>query len=198
MDCTLRAQSTTGTALFSTLERISEASLLIVISSDTFSTAISSTIFCMLHPPTTLNTAQAEVRSTFTSLDEIRAGSKLNSCICLRTCIDEALGMSLPLGGLFEREIRAAGMLFDCEYIPKSKNVETPIYTTHHCEEYRPGPYIYKPERWLDLDEDARMKVNGCFIAFSTGPWMFAGKTMAIQECMTVLGWFLWMFERSL
>jgi cytochrome P450 len=170
MGCILRAQSITSTALFSTLERISEASLLIVASSDTFSTAISSTIFYMLHFPTTLNTAQAEVRSTFTPLDEICASSKLNSCICLRACIDEALRMYPPLGSLFEREIRATGMLFDSEYIPKGRYVGTPIYATHHCEEYYPDSYMNKPERWLDLDEGARVKLNGCFVAFNTGP----------------------------
>jgi cytochrome P450 len=174
--CILRSQSTTGASLFSTAERISEASLLIFAGSGTTSTAISSTIFYMLHFPTTLNTAQADVCSTFTTLDEIRAGSKLNSCIYFRACTDEALRMSQPLCGLFKREIRAGGLLVDGEYIPKGTDVGTPIYATHHCEDYYPDSYMYKPERLLDLDEDARMKVNGCFEAFSMGHGCVQGR----------------------
>jgi cytochrome P450 len=195
MGLVLRAQSPTGTTLFNTAEMISEASLLIITGSDKTSTAISSTIFYMLHFSTTLAGAQTEVRSTFHSLEEIRAGSKLNSCIYLRACIDEALRMSPPVGGLLARQVRAGSLLIDGEFLPEGTEVGTPIYAIHHCERYFPDSYTYKPERWLDADEETRIKMAGCFMAFSTGPRGCVGKAMAMQEYMTVLGRLLWMYE---
>ncbi|CAG8959910.1 hypothetical protein HYFRA_00013182 [Hymenoscyphus fraxineus] len=69
---------------------------------DTTRTALSATFFYLSRNPSSYQRLAAEIRSTFTSGDEI-CGAKLGSCVYLRACIDEALRLASPVSGILVR-----------------------------------------------------------------------------------------------
>jgi cytochrome P450 len=66
-----------------------------------------------------------EVRSTFSDLDEIVPGEKLQSCSYLSACIWEALRICPPVPGIPWREVEEGGVTVDGEYIPGGYDVGT-------------------------------------------------------------------------
>ncbi|KAK8045563.1 cytochrome P450 [Apiospora rasikravindrae] len=97
-------------ALFTPEDLVGESSLLITGGSDTTATAISTTIFYLLHNPETYEKLKKEVRPLFSDVEEIRGGAKLTSCRWLRACIDEAMRMSPGVPGLLPREVLPPGV----------------------------------------------------------------------------------------
>ncbi|KAL9128641.1 MAG: hypothetical protein Q9217_002737 [Psora testacea] len=109
-------------------ELVAEASLLILGSTDTTSTAISSTIFYLLHNPSCLTKLANEIRTTFDHTEEIRGGSKLSNCRYLRACIDEVLSMSPGVGGILLREVLPGGITIGGVFYPPGDDIGVPIY----------------------------------------------------------------------
>lgn len=105
--------------------------------------------FYLAHNPHAYARAMREIRDTFTTVEDIRMGSKLNSCTYVRACIDEAMRMSPSVGSTLYREISPGGTVIDGEFIPAGIDVGTSIYSIHHNPTYFPEPFLYSPERWL-------------------------------------------------
>lgn len=144
----------------------------------------------------------AEIRSTFDSGKEISSGPKLSSCRYLRACIDESLRMSPPVSGTLWRQRYADDtssdpLVVDGHVIPPGTHVGVNTYALHHEESYFPDSYKYKPERWIEADQDTRMRMNQAFSAFSIGPRGCAGKPIAYLEASLVVARALWYFDFS-
>ena len=90
-----------------------------------------------------------EVRTSFSSLDSIRQGSLLSSCVYLRSCIDEAMRLNPPEPGIPWREISPGGATIAGEHIPKGIEVAVCPYAIHHNPEYFPNPHIFDPDRFM-------------------------------------------------
>ncbi|CAG8980246.1 hypothetical protein HYALB_00009828 [Hymenoscyphus albidus] len=80
-----------------------EANIFLAAAGDTTRTALSATFFYLSRNPVSYQRLAAEIRSTFTSGDEI-CGAKLASCTYLRACIDEALRLASPVSGILWRD----------------------------------------------------------------------------------------------
>ena len=140
----------------------------------------------------------AEVRSTFSSADEIRNGDKMNSCRYLRACIDEALRMSPPVGGALWRETCQGGLNIDGHMIPQGYDVGVGIYAIQHNPAYYPDPMTYKPERWIISQDNTKEAVDlarSAFSAFSIGPVGCVGKNLAYLELMVTMAKVLWTLD---
>lgn len=187
---------------FTATELNSDASLLISAGADTTSITLSATLFYLLHYPVALERATTEVRSSFTSLDEIRSGKALNELIYLRACIDETLRLSPPVACHLPREVLCGGLTIDRYYFPKGTVIGTAPYAIHHCQEYYPEPFVFRPERWI-VDEKteggARAEsvaiARAAFCAFSLGPRGCIGKTIAYLEAMLALVHLLFLYD---
>jgi cytochrome P450 len=154
---------------------------------DTSATAMAAIFFYLSRNPDAYARAAAEVRSTFSSVEEIQGGSKLNSCRYLRACIDEAMRMSPSVGQTLAREVPAGGATVDGDFIPGGCDVGVPIYAIHHKEEIYPDPFNYNPERWMVEKEGASQQVLDQYAAynpFSVGPRSCMGKGVALVEMM--------------
>src|ERR1700761_282778 len=123
---------------FSRDELWGESNLLIIAGSDTTSTALAATFFYLVHNPSVLQEAAQEIRSTFSTVEEIAHGPKLTGCHFLRACIDEAMRMSPPVGGALPRRVLPGGMIVDGRNIPEGVDVCVPHYTIHHNPAYYP------------------------------------------------------------
>ncbi|KAL9119684.1 MAG: hypothetical protein Q9187_003758, partial [Circinaria calcarea] len=168
-------------------EILAEAYTLITAGGDTTSVAISSTFFYLSRNPDTYAKATAEVRSAFSSEEEIRTGSALTSCQYLRACLDEALRMSPPVSAPLYREVGLGGASICGTYLPEGLSCAVGTYAIHHNPIYFPEPFKYRPERWLkDKDSPAEMleHAKAAFNPFSTGPRSCVAMNLAYVEMM--------------
>ena len=139
-----------------------------------------------------------EVRSSFSSTDEIRTGIKLTSCVYLRACIDESLRMSPPVGGALWREVCEGGAEIAGKTIPQGYDVGVGIYAIHHNPAYYPNPFEYSPERWIQggsITPEAVDLARSAFSAFSIGPVGCVGKNLAYLELMVTMARVLWTLD---
>ena len=188
----------TGRGL-TTTELNSESSLLISAGSDTVSLIVSATLFYLLHYPVTLTKTTTEVRSAFTSIGEIRGGKTLNELVYLRACIDEAMRLSPPVPSHLPREVLPGGLTIDGQYFPKGTVVGTASYAIHHCKEYYPEPFVFRPERWIIEDksetESNVATARAAFCPFSLGPRGCIGKSLAYLEVTLALATLLFLYD---
>ncbi|TDZ39236.1 putative branched-chain-amino-acid aminotransferase TOXF [Colletotrichum spinosum] len=159
-------------------ELVEEAILLITAGSDTSSTAISSTMYYLLHSPEKLSRLQAEVRSVFANVEEIDFGLKLQTCTYLRACINEGLRLSPPAGSVLHRQVEPGGVQIGDEFFPEGTNIGVPVFSIHHAAEYFPDPFSFQPERWMvgeklsdgtEITPDFLKYSSAAFMAFSAG-----------------------------
>lgn len=179
---------------FSTKELWGEANVLMIAGSDTTATALSSTVFQLCRNPDKLAKLQREVRSRFSSPEQIVTGKELADCQYLKACVDEAMRLSPPVPGLLPREAIAACKI-DGYDIPEGTGVGVPIYTIHHNPAYYPEPYVYRPERWLHGDEKALELAQSAFNPFSLGARGCIGKSVAYMELRLAIARLVWGFE---
>lgn len=133
------------------VELFMEGNTLIVAGSDTSSTTLSATLYYLLRNPLCLEQVTGEIRSTFSGKEDIRTGSKLQSCHYLRACVDEAIRMSPAVPGLLPRLVLPGGLdiLAMNLHIPAGVDVGTCTYAIQHHGDYIVEPFKYDPSRWL-------------------------------------------------
>ncbi|KZL67680.1 cytochrome P450 mitochondrial precursor [Colletotrichum tofieldiae] len=115
----------------SPIEISTETATFIVAGSDTTSTAMAALAHYLAWSPRCYKRAVEEVRTAFSSADEIAFGPKLNSCHFLRACFDEALRATPPGGGPLWRVVEPGGATIDGEYMPAGCEVGAGIYAMH-------------------------------------------------------------------
>lgn len=158
-------------------------------------------MFYLLHNPETHAHVTAEVRSTFSDVEEIRSGPNLNSCNYLRACLDEAMRLSPPITGMIPREVLPGGIIIDGHRIPAKTIVGTPIYTIHHNPLYYPEPFSYKPSRWIVSEKRSEESVRlarSAFCPFSIGPRQCIAKGMAYMEITIALARTIFLYDMQL
>ncbi|RYP28048.1 hypothetical protein DL767_007379 [Monosporascus sp. MG133] len=163
---------------------------------DTTATALAGAFFYLSRNPDCYRKLAAEIRSTFTSADEIHGGRQLASCRYLRAYIDESLRMASPVPTTLWREQDPSEdgrrfLIVDGHVIPRGTLVGINIYSLHHNEKYFPNAFTFRPERWLENNETTR----AAFIPFSVGSRTCAGKPLAYHEISLTLAKTLWYFD---
>jgi cytochrome P450 len=170
---------------FSREEIVAESVTLVVAGADTSATAMAAIFFYLSRNPDAYSRAAAEVRATFSSVEDINSGAKLNSCRYLRACIDEAMRMSPSVGQSLSREAPEGGAVVDGDFIPAGCDVGVPIYSLHHNEDIFEDPFLYNPDRWLASKDTQQMKdMLSAYNPFSVGPRSCMGKGVALVEMM--------------
>ena len=185
--------------MYTPIELVSEAGLLIIAGSDTTATAIAATVFYLLHSLESLRILQEEIRSTFASLEDVRIGTKLSACRYLFACFDESMRLSPPVPGLLPREVLSSGLDVDGIHLPSGSDVGVPIYALHHNEEYFPEPWAFKPSRWIagqdgTTEEDVK-RARSAFSVFGYGRTSCVGKHLAYQELALTVARMAWIYE---
>lgn len=193
---------------FSTAELYADSSLLISAGSDTTAITLAATFFYLLHNPETLTKLTDEIRTSFSSSDQMNSKT-LSNLPYLRACIDESLRTSPPVASHLPREVLPGGLTIDENYFPAGTVVGTSAYAIHHNKEYYPDPFAYRPERWIidpaasTSDNDLRSpetvaKARAAFCAFSHGPRGCIGKRVAYNELSNTIGTLLFSYDMRL
>ncbi|KAK4200404.1 cytochrome P450 [Triangularia verruculosa] len=185
----------TGEPLSDT-ELSTETATFVVAGSDTTATTLAATVYYLTGSPRCYKRACEEVRGVFGGgSEEIGLGPKLNGCVFLRACIDEALRLSPPGGSAPWREVDIGGARIDGEFFPQGCEVGVPVYAMHHHEGYWEEPFRYLPERWLRSAGDGDGAANAekgkekkrAYVPFNMGPRSCVGKPLAIAQMMLAL-----------
>ncbi|KAF5856985.1 hypothetical protein ETB97_006441 [Aspergillus alliaceus] len=192
----------TGEGL-SSMQISTETATFIVAGSDTSSTTMAALSHYLTWSPRCYKRAVGEVRTTFSSADEIVFGAKLNSCIFLRACLDEALRITPPGGGPLWRVVEPGGTQIDGEYVPAGSEFGAGIYAMHHNPRNWPDPGNYMPERWLEnrgndtheTSEKKKKHVRQPYFPFNIGPRSCVGKHLALAQVMLTFAHLLWAFD---
>ena len=183
---------------YSQQDLVAEAGILIVAGSDTTATTLTATLFYLLHYPAALEEVQREVKENFGSLEEIRIGPQLTACRYLYACIDEAMRLSPPVGGVLPREIMKGGVTVDGHHFPAGIDIGVPTYTIHHNETYYPDPFAFKPERWIPdptMSKESLEISQSAFCPFGVGRTSCVGKYLAYQEMGIMVARLVWQFD---
>jgi cytochrome P450 len=178
---------------------------LIGAGADTIATTLSALVFYLLRYPSTLQCLTSEIRETFKSLDEIRSGGKMASCVYLDAAIEETLRMSPPVTATLPREVQKGGIIIDDNFIPEGVVVGVPAYVVQHDADVFPQPWLFQPERWIvgsryqSLSEATakaditRMRASMC--PFSLGSRGCVGKILAYTEMRILTAMLLWSYD---
>lgn len=183
-------------------------SLLVVIDDKyvggtTTSAALSAIFFYLSRDPIVYAKLANEIRTTFESGRAIKTGPLLSGCKYLRAVIDETMRNAPPFLGTFWREqdpSHKRPFVVDGHVIPPGTIVGVNPYSLMHNETYFPGPFHFRPERWLadSQDEegvDARALAHKAFTPFAAGETGCLGKGMAYHEISLTVAKTLWYFD---
>lgn len=187
-------------------ELLMEGNTLIVAGSDTSSTTISAVLFYLLHNPSSLSRLEQEVRSTFSSAEDIRTGLEMQTCSWLRACIDEAMRMSPAVAGLLPRVVLEGGFSIPAMglHFPAGVHIGVCIYALHHHPDYVDQPFSYEPGRWLHQDgklpehRQNKEALNSVFSPFSVGARACLGKPLVYMEVCIAIARLVWEFDMRL
>ncbi|GFF59802.1 isotrichodermin C-15 hydroxylase [Aspergillus udagawae] len=180
-----------------------EALMLTIAGSDTTSVIMAGFFFYIVRTPRAYRKLVNEIRSTFTSVDEIRGGPKLTSCQYLRACVDETMRIMPPGPSEMPRIVLPGGIIVDGDYIPEGTTVGVASWSFYRNEEYFPDPNVYRPERWIVDDEagvtteDVASARSSCF-PFAAGTTGCAGKNFALLELYMTIASTLWQYDARL
>lgn len=110
--------------------------------------------------------------------------------------------MSPPVAGDLNREVLPGGMQLEGDIIPAGTNVATDIYALHHNEQIFPDPFVFRPERWIEDENNNTTaadvaRAESAFSPFSAGPRGCAGKNLAYLEMMVTLGRVLYRMDMA-
>lgn len=146
----------------------------------------------------------SEVRLTFASGGEIRHEKQLTGCKFLRAVIDESMRISPPTPGVMWREkdpLSTEPLVVDGHVIPPGTMVGVGTYSLMHNPEYFPEPFVFRPQQWLEGDEDrpedkeARATMRRAFVPFILGDRACAGKVVAYLEMGLTVARTMWYFD---
>ncbi|KAJ0114842.1 hypothetical protein J7T55_004584 [Diaporthe amygdali] len=178
----------------------SEAILIVGAGGSTTATTMSAAFFYLSRNPLAYKCLCTEIRSRFSSAREISQGAQLSACSYLRAVIDESLRLST--GTISNWRIQAAPsiaageqLVVDGHVIAPGTEVATNAYSFMRNPDYYPEPLAFRPERWLEGNEEQRATMRRALIPFSLGSRSCAGQAMAYLELSLALARTFWYFD---
>ncbi|KAL9026064.1 MAG: hypothetical protein Q9196_005218 [Gyalolechia fulgens] len=190
----------TGGPGYTKQELWEESDLLLVAGSDTTSTVIAAMFFYLTRNPKAYGKLVTEIRATFSSANEVRSGSKLNSCRYLRAFINESMRLTPPVPADMNREVLPGGLTVDGHFLQEGTNVGVAPFSLHRNENFFHEPFTFMPERWIP-DEDTGVTAanvavcESAFRPFSVGSRGCPGKRLAYLEMSIAMAKVLFLYD---
>lgn len=165
-------------------EHYSIATLFMIAGTETTATALSGTTYHLLRNPRYLAELQDELRSAFSSIDDMHLDS-LAKLPLLEAVLKEGIRMYPPVPVGLPRVSPPGGMMVGEYFVP-----EGTIIAVHQLSTYRQVDNFkyadqFRPERWLGDPEFKDDKLDA-FEPFSVGPRNCLGKVSCIRICLWV------------
>jgi cytochrome P450 len=90
-----------------------------------------------------------EIRTAFSSVDDIKSGAMLSSRHYLHACLNEALRTMPAVPSETIRVVLPGGLEVDGEFLPEGVLVASTLWSLHHSDKVFRDPCVYRPERWI-------------------------------------------------
>lgn len=117
----------------------------------------------------------------------------------LDACIKEAFRLHPAAGLPLERVVPADGMEICGQLIPGGTIVGCSAWVIHRRPEiFGEDVETYRPERWLEANEESKKSMEGCMIQFGMGARTCIGKNISLLEIYKLVPSFLRRFEVDL
>jgi cytochrome P450 len=204
-------------------ELVAEASLMITGGTDGMISAMTATLFYLLHNPETLARLTREIRAAFPpkAVGESEspcpiefASQELLQMTYLTACIDEAMRLSPPVPSILPRRVGPGGITVEGRHFPAGVDLGIPHYCLHRNEAMFPKSSEYHPERWMPGEGMAKTTAKGSehehgplrpgvgqafsFTPFGAGRSSCIGRHVAYYEMTYVLGRLVWELDMQL
>ncbi|ETS87895.1 hypothetical protein PFICI_01723 [Pestalotiopsis fici W106-1] len=170
-----------------------QANVLIVAGSETTATFLGAVTYFLLKSPETLAKLQHEVRTEFSTYDQIN-GDTATSLPYLEAVIEEGLRLFPPAAIGLPRE--CPGAHIDGHWVPEGAIVSTNPFSLTRDPRYWSRPNDFVPERWIGegLAGDNRAASQ----PFSIGPRACLGINLAKVEARLTLAKLAWKYDWEL
>lgn len=192
----------TGQLGYNLHELYGECEVLTIAGSDTTSTVTAAMTFYLARNPRIQRKLAQEILATYPDAADIKGDMQLHKCKYMKAFIYEALRVTPPVPAELARTVREGGTTVEGEFFPPGTQLSTCLYALSFNPAVYPDPFVFRPERWLTLEEDpegssaeevALAESGHC--AFSTGTRGCIGKNMAWMEMQIVLAKMVHAFE---
>ncbi|KAI1066538.1 hypothetical protein LB506_008109 [Fusarium annulatum] len=177
-------------------EILENASLLIAAGGETTASLLSGTTYYLLTNPDKYKTLVDEIRSTFTSEDEITL-PRVNQLQYLLAVLNEGLRIYPPSATGLARITPPGGKSIEGYWIPENTSVSVPHQSAYLSAYNFKDPRKFVPERWLG-DTKYASDNRDVLQPFSAGPRDCIGKSFAYAEMRLLLTRLLWRFDLEL
>jgi cytochrome P450 len=169
-----------------------EAIMLIVAGSDSVSSVLAGFWFYISRNESTYTRLTTEIRSTFTSSDDIVSGAKLASCVYLYACIEESLRMTPAGASEFAREVLPGGTTIDGEHFAQGVVVGCSNWAMGRNEQVFGDPTRFRPERYIisegtGVTVEEVNRIKSCYQPFLIGPTNCVAKNVAMVELALII-----------
>jgi cytochrome P450 len=169
-----------------------QAKVLMIAGSETTANLLAATTYYLLKNPDKLTNLQAEVRSVFSSRDEI-TGDAVAHLPYLNGAIEEGLRIFPPVP--FGPPRVCTGATIDGHYVPKGVVVSVDGFATTHDERNFIRPDEFLPERWIGEGFGDRKEASK---PFSLGPRGCLGINLAYMEARVTMASLAWKYDWEL
>ncbi|KAJ5058638.1 cytochrome P450 [Bipolaris maydis] len=173
-------------------EMTAHASTLTIAGAETTATFLAAVTYYLLRNPVCLAHVQEEIRSRFSSYNEINA-TAARQLTYLQAVISEGLRMYAPGSQGFPRV--STGMNVGDVFVPAGAEVFTHAWTLTHSEQNFTDPNKFKPERWMDPNST---DIKAASQPFSMGSRGCLGQNFAYMEINLILSKMLWKYDMDL
>ncbi|KAI1206863.1 putative benzoate 4-monooxygenase cytochrome P450 [Annulohypoxylon truncatum] len=153
---------------------------LIIAGSDTNGATLVTTLFYLIKNPHIMKKLQAQIDATIPTPADWKL-EKVKSITYINNILDEVLRLrpAVMVGGY--RVTPPEGIYVDEQFIPGKTHVFVPIQTIQRDPRYWPQAEEFIPERWGERYEEMGT-ADAPYMPFSLGPYMCAGKHLAIMS----------------
>ncbi|KAF2398789.1 benzoate 4-monooxygenase cytochrome P450 [Trichodelitschia bisporula] len=176
-------------------EMHSNADLFMIAGTETTASLLSGLIFHLLTNPESLKELTKEIRSAFSSPEEMNLSS-LVRLKYLHACLEEGLRMYTPVPAGVPRLTPPEGAAICGRWIPGNTAVYVTPFTSFRSVINFRNPEEFIPERWISSDYDSDNKA--ALQPFSVGPRNCIGKNLAYHEMRLILAMLLYHFDLRL
>ncbi|KAH9992013.1 cytochrome P450 [Xylariaceae sp. FL0662B] len=172
------------------------SSLIIIAGSETTATLLSGAAFLLTTNPDKLAVLAKEVRTSFSSEEEITLLS-VNKLDYMLACLNEALRRYPPVTGALPRVSPKGGTTITGKFVPENTSMAVWQWPINHNPNYWTNPMAFAPERWLGDPRFAGDKLEA-MQPFSVGPRNCIGRNLAYAEMRLIMARVIYNFDMTL
>lgn len=176
------------------------AMMLVAAGSESVTTVLTGILNYLLRNPDDLAAVMGEIRTTFSSEEEI-AGPRLKQLPILNATLNEGMRLCPTIPDSMRRNVPSGGGVVAGQVLPGGAVVSVPPWATYRARRNFLEPDRFMPARWLSTAKSTTKSDaqddKAAFNPFSLGPHNCPGQNLAWLELRLILAKLLWTFDVS-